>query len=102
MNNSYPFRPFRKAPAPPSDEGVPIIGQPFKVKGGFATVMLQCTCEAAEPVLLLGGSPGKCTACGRMFVTHTFKFDMQTGQINVNVALVQERKPDDEPAGVPS
>jgi hypothetical protein len=87
MNNNSPFRPFQK---PAGD--IPIIGQPFKVKGGFCTVMVQCTCQAAEPVLLLGGSPAKCTACGRTFITHTFGFDLQTGQINVNIALVQERK----------
>lgn len=88
---TIPFRP----PAPKND--IPIIGQPFKVKGGFPTVLLQCTCDAKEPVMLIGGQPGACAACGRMFVVASFAFDRQSGQIQVNVGLMQGQMP--EPIG---
>ena len=82
--------------------GVPIIGQPFTVKGGFPTTLLQCQCEAHEPVMLIGGSPGQCSACHRTFVCASFSFNAQTGQIQVQVGLVNQPAPEPEPAGATS
>lgn len=90
------FRPFK----PKND--VPIIGQPFKVKGGFPTTLIQCMCEAHEPVMLVGGAPGQCAACHRTFVCAAFSFNAQTGQIQVQVGLVNQPEPLPEPVGATS
>ena len=90
-----PPLPFR-APA-----GVPIIGQPFTVKGGYATALIQCQCEAREPVLLLGNAPAFCAGCHRGFIIVGFSFDARVGQIQVNVGLVQgQPSVPPDPAGV--
>lgn len=46
---------------------VPIVGQPFTMKGFFITVQVVCNCPDKEPVLLVGSGIGKCPACERMF-----------------------------------
>lgn len=91
-----------KPPIPfvPQGSNIPIVGQPFAVKGGFPTVSLQCMCAAREPVLLISNTPGHCPACGRAFVVAAFAFNGQTGQIQVQVGLMQSQpQPVPEPAG---
>lgn len=83
---------------PPAN--IPIIGQPFTVKNGFATVVIQCGCEAKEPVLLIGGNPGTCKACRRSFVCTGATFNAQSGQMQVQVGLIQPSMP--EPVGATS
>lgn len=65
---------------------IPIVGQPFTFKGGFHTVQLQCSCEAHEPVLLVGIAPSFCPACARGFACVGFTF--AKGQIDVQIMLV--------------
>jgi hypothetical protein len=76
----------------PSPE-IPIIGQPFTVKSGFATTLIQCGCERAEPIILLASTPASCRACGRTFVCVGFAFDGQTGQIQARVGLMNQPAP---------
>lgn len=83
MNNHDHPIPFR-----PGTVGVPIIGQPFEVKGGFPTVQIVCTCHAREPLLLIGANVVRCPACGRGFACAVFSFDASTGQIGVKIGLV--------------
>jgi hypothetical protein len=63
-NSTKPSIPF----SPPTS-AIPILGQAFKLKGVLPQVLVQCACEAKEPVLLLGmGAQGTCPSCGRLFV----------------------------------
>jgi len=85
-------------PLPFPTANVPIIGQPFTLKGGFSTTLVQCECEAKVPVLVIGAGPGVCAACRRTFVVLKFAFDGQTGQIQANVALAQPSPAAETPA----
>ncbi len=82
-NNGQHRAPSRPT-AIPSD-GIPIIGQPFQVKGGFPTVQIQCSCDAREPILLIGNGHSQCPHCHRAFTIATFQFVAQTGQIQVAI-----------------
>ena len=82
-SNSAPPIPFTPKPS-----AIPIVGQPFHLKGFFATVMLQCNCEAREPVMLIGTGPGSCKSCGRTFLIGSVSYnvnDPQNAQIGVAV-----------------
>lgn len=50
-------------------DAVPILNQPFTIKGWFLTLSILCQC--GEPVMLVGqpGAGSKC-ACGRTLVFH--------------------------------
>lgn len=107
--SNHPFKSFKgnghgngATPAKIQHDGIPIIGQPFQVKGGFPTVSLQCGCAGRDAVLLVGSSPAQCASCKRAFVIASFAFNAQTGQIQVNIGLVQQQQeqPTPEPAGV--
>ena len=74
-----PFRPFH-------NDNIPLVGQGFTVKGGFATVMVQCSCGANEPILLVGSTPQGCPACRKLFKVVEFSFDSTTGRIHTKVA----------------
>ncbi len=74
---------------------VPIVGQPFVVKGGYATTLVQCTCGAREPVLLVGQAPNFCPACDLGFRVSLFSIDEQ-GQLKVGIRLVR-RAPEEPP-----
>jgi hypothetical protein len=91
-----------RTPIPFRHDDVPIVGQPFKVCGGFATVSLQCACASKEPILLIGNTPARCPACQRGFLIVGFTFDGQTGQLHVNLGLIAEapKPPAPTPAGV--
>lgn len=98
--STHPFRPMPKNghhPVAAVANEIPIIGQPFKVHGGFATVSMTCTCEAKTTLLLIGASPGACPACRRVFVVQSFAFSAQTGQIQVSLgmAMAPESAPDE-------
>lgn len=75
---------------------IPIIGQPFALKGWVPTVMITCNCEAKEPVLIVGVmQPAQCPACKRGFVVGAIQYNGQTGQNEVGIAtvvLAQEKK----------
>ena len=63
---------------------VPIIGQPFVMKGWFPTVHIVCACEAKEPVLLVGDAVGVCPACHRGFVIQVKKLEMGIGIVQAD------------------
>lgn len=46
---------------------LPIVGQPFIVKGFVPMVQIVCNCEGKEPVLLIGNGIAQCPACSRRF-----------------------------------
>lgn len=82
-------------------DGIPIIGQPCQIKGGFPTVSVQCNCAGRDAVLLVGSTPGACASCKRTFIIAGFAFNAQSGQIQVNIGLVQAQpQPEPIPAGV--
>ncbi len=60
--------PFQFKPTPGSN--IPIVGQPFEVKGWLIQVLLVCKCETPQPILLIG-LPGQaaaqCPSCKRIF-----------------------------------
>lgn len=91
------------APAKIQHDGIPIVGQPFQVKGGFPTVSIQCTCPGKDAVLLIANAPGICPSCKRGFVVTSFTFTGQTGQIQVNIGLLrmqeQSTPTEETPAG---
>lgn len=106
--SNHPFKSFTgnghgngATPSKIQHDGIPIIGQPFQIKGGFPTASLQCGCAGRDAVLLVGSSPGQCASCKRAFVIAKFVYDAQTGRIDVNIGLVQQQEqPTPEPAGV--
>jgi hypothetical protein len=65
---------------------VPIVGQAFTLKSGYATALIQCGCEAREPLLLVGQFPTQCPACRRGFVLTAFT--VSQGQVQVQIGLV--------------
>lgn len=93
---SHPYRPFPRS-------NIPLVGQAFTVKNGFATVMIQCGCGANEPVLIVGDAQAPCGACGRVYAQMEFTYSRQTGQINAAIGIAQgSHAADQKPAGVPS
>ncbi len=69
---------------------VPIIGQPFVFKGGHSTVLVQCQCEAKEPVILIGNMPNFCAACHRGFAVAMFTSN-GSGQCQAQIGIVQRQ-----------
>jgi hypothetical protein len=66
---------------------IPIVGQPFVLKGGHSVTLIQCQCDAKEPVILIGPMPNACPACKRTFVVQRFS---QTGPgIEASIGIVQ-------------
>lgn len=78
-------------PFAPKAEGIPIVGQPFTFKSGHPTVVIQCNCEAHEPVVLVGTIPAFCPACQRGFACAGFTF--ANGRIDVQIGLVVATRP---------
>ncbi len=73
---------------------VPIVGQPFQVKGWSSTVLITCQCVPhGEPVMLVGQAPGQCPRCQRAFVVVAVTFDAATNKLQVGVGLVQQQAP---------
>lgn len=84
------------SPIPFPSNSVPIVGQPFTFKSWFPTVQIVCNCEAKEPVLLIGNGAHECPACHRHFIVAKVEYDVQTGKLNIGVAIVsmqQEKHP---------
>lgn len=76
--NAIPFTPR---------DAIPIVGQAVTLKGGFATVLVQCGCGAKEPVLLVGPSPQACAACGRRMAVASSTFNA-LGQVTAEIGFV--------------
>jgi hypothetical protein len=51
----------------PSPENIPIVGQPFLIKGWYPTVLLVCNCEAREALMLPRGAAVQCPGCKRLY-----------------------------------
>ena len=66
---------------------VPLVGQPFMVKGWFPTVQIVCACDAHEPVLCVGVAPSACPACGRVFQVQDIVFHAKTDQMQISLAV---------------
>jgi hypothetical protein len=61
---------------------VPIIGQPFTIKGWLPTVLIVCNCEGKEPLLIQRSSPTVCPTCKR-----TFTVAQVVGQVNFGIGV---------------
>ncbi len=68
---------------------IPIIGQPFVLKGGFATIFGQCGCEGKGLVVLVGMTPNACPECKRAFIVQSLAIDA-AGQLQVQVGVLQQ------------
>lgn len=68
MRSRQPWPSFKPSPRPmPPVNGspaVPIIGQPFQMKGFVGVATIECQCEAKTIIMLSGGAV-RCNACGR-------------------------------------
>ena len=83
-----------RAPIAFPPAAIPIVGQPFTLKGWFPTVVIVCNCgEAHEPILLVGEGPQACPACKRTFViAHVTHQHGQPPQIGIGI--VQQNRPE--------
>ncbi len=72
--------------------GIPIVGQPFALKSWFPTAVIICHCsEAREPILIVGGAPSVCPACGRGYVIATVTYTHgQAPQIGIGIVTRPE------------
>lgn len=59
--------------------GIPIIGQPFTIKGWFPTVLLICNCGKGEAVMVPKGGAAACPACSRVFTIQAVQGNVQFG-----------------------
>lgn len=76
----------------PGGSAIPIVGQPVTVKGFVPTVMLQCNCDAKEPMLAVGvGGLCRCPACQRTFRLQDIL--CRGGHVTVNVEFVGQEQP---------
>jgi hypothetical protein len=53
--------------APKPSDSIPIVGQPFTIKGWFPTVLLVCNCDAKEALMIPRGGGAQCPGCKRIF-----------------------------------
>ncbi len=70
---------------PPSN--IPIVGQPYTPRGGFATAVITCNCATPADVLLVGQTPNTCRNCGRMFTLGAATFDHASGEMRLSVGM---------------
>lgn len=74
-------------PFPGAPNDIPIVGQPYKLKGVMPQALLQCSCDAKEPVLLIGmGAQGQCPSCRRAFVLSEVH-GVAGGQVSASIAV---------------
>lgn len=64
--------------------GIPILGQPFVIKGWFPTVLLGCNCGAHEAVMVPRGGASQCPACKRVFSIQQMVI---TGQVQFGIGV---------------
>lgn len=91
MNGSKPI-PF------PGNNNIPLVGQPFTFKSWFPTALVVCNCDAKEPVQIVGSGVHQCPACHRGFMIGALQYNAQTGQLNVNIAVVMAQQPEPIPS----
>jgi hypothetical protein len=58
---------------------IPIIGQPFTIKGWFPTVLLTCNCAKPEAVMIPRGGAAACPSCGRIYSIQVVQGNVQFG-----------------------
>lgn len=51
----------------PGGQHVPIIGQPFDIKGFQVTVALVCKCDGAHTILVTSSGLSQCPACKKAY-----------------------------------
>jgi len=83
-NGNGKIHPFGGKPA----AAVPIVGQPFTLKGWWMQLLVTCNCSARpEPLLIIGqagaASPA-CPSCGRQIVLQGLKADA-AGQLQFQI-----------------
>jgi hypothetical protein len=77
---------------------VPIVGQPFAIRGWFPTVLLQCNCSAAhEAIMIPRGAAGQCPACKKVYAIQQVVMTPD-GQITFGIGIMVA---DADPADVP-
>lgn len=75
-------------PPIPFPSNVPIVGQAAVVKAGYPTALIQCQCEAREPLVLIGNAPNTCPACQRSFIIAGFAFSAAPAQSEIRIGLL--------------
>lgn len=88
MANDNGHKPALAFKAP---NNLPIVGQPFTIKGWFPTVMLVCNCEGKEPVMVPRGAAAQCPACKKLYTIQQLAFTPD-GNVNFGIGIMT---PDD-------
>lgn len=71
-----------------SPNEIPIVGQPFTIKGWFPTVLLVCNCEGKEPVMLPRGGGAQCPSCKKVFTIQSVQFSPD-GNVGFGIGMMQ-------------
>lgn len=66
---------------------IPIIGQPFTVRGWFPTVLLVCNCDAHEPVMIPRGAAAQCPGCKKLYTIQQLAFTPE-GNVNFGIGIM--------------
>ncbi len=94
--NGRPVIPF-----PPAN-AVPLVGQPFALKGFFPTAVIQCNCEPnGEIITLVANGATGCPRCKKVYTIGLVNWRQdqpQAAQIGIGIV----HQPAQEPAGVVS
>ena len=90
----------RKPPAPIPGGALPIIGQPFEIKGWQFTALLVCKCDGTQhPLLVTNGNFVRCRACGKAYTIQACQFTAgQPPAFNIGVVAKPEDGKPAEPA----
>jgi hypothetical protein len=77
----------QKPPAPLRFNGldIPVVGQPFTIKGWFPTVLLVCNCRGKEPIMIPRGAGGQCPSCKRVYTIQ----QIHTPGIQFGIGILQ-------------
>ncbi len=94
--NGRPVVPF------PPPAAVPLVGQPFALRGFFPTAVIQCNCEPnGEIITLVANGHGACPRCRKVFTIGLVQWRQDQPQATqVGIGIVHQPAP--APAGVGS
>lgn len=66
---------------------IPIIGQPFAIRGWFPTVLLVCNCAGKEPVMVPRGAAAQCPSCKKLYTIQQIAMTPD-GNINFGIGVM--------------
>jgi hypothetical protein len=66
---------------------IPIIGQPFEIRGWFPTVLLVCNCDGKHPVMIPRGAAAQCPSCKKLYTIQQIAFTPD-GNVNFGIGMM--------------